>query len=91
MTIPAITTGLNALSNCSRKSVTEHEMIQIIQTGDGKGNLVRALFEDCSLETLEKIAFSIGATSIQLAQAYKIAKTIHGASNEELDYNFNTI
>jgi hypothetical protein len=79
MTIPAITTGLNALSNCSRKSVTEYELIQIIQTGDGKVNLVRALFEDCSLETLEKIAFAIGTTSTQLAKAYDVAKTTHGA------------
>ncbi len=85
MTIPAITTALNAISNSSRRTITERELIQILQTGEGKGHLVRALFEDCSLETLERIALSTGLTSTQLATAYNNARTAHHASNEELD------
>jgi hypothetical protein len=85
MTIPAIATALNAVSNSSRETVTEHDVIQMLQTGDGKGHLVRALFEDCSRETLETIASSLGLTSKQLVAAYGHAKANHHASNEELD------
>ena len=85
MTLPAIVTGLNALSNSTREAVTENELFEILKTGDGKGHLVRALFEDCSLETLEKIAGNIGLTPKQLLHAYSNAKKRHRASNEELD------
>ena len=85
MTIPAMTTALNAVSNSSREPVAERDVIRMLQTGDGKGHLVRALFEDCSRETLEKIASSLGLTSRQLGAAYRAAKAKHHAANEEFD------
>ena len=85
MTTPALATALNAVSNSSREAITEDDLTGMLRTGDGKGHLVRALFEDCSRETLERIASSLGLTSKQLVAAYGQAKTNHHASNEDLE------
>jgi hypothetical protein len=81
----AITAGLNALANCSRTPVNERDVTSIITRGDGPGHLVRALFEDCSLETLQKISFEIGLSNEQLTQSYRIAKRVHHAANPDFD------
>ncbi len=85
MTLPAIQTALNAVSNSSRAAVTIEDVLGMLATGEGQGHRVRALFEDCSRETLIKIAVSMGLNESQLLAAYINAKTKHYAANEELD------
>jgi hypothetical protein len=74
-------TGLNALANSSRVPVGRSELLAILSTGDGSGNLVRALFGDCSLESLEKMAMQAGITTEQLRSAYRLARARHSARN----------
>ena len=65
------------------------EILNMLRTGSGQGRLVRALFEDCSRETLENIASYIGLTTTQLILAYKRAKTEYQVVNKELDYEIS--
>jgi hypothetical protein len=85
MATPAMTTGLNALANSSRAPVDEEMLLRIIETGDGPGHLVRALFEDCSLETLQRISLAAGIELSTLTKSYAAAKKLHGAANPEFD------
>jgi len=77
--------GLNALSNSSRKPVGGPELLAILMTGDGPGHLVRALFEDCSLESLERMAMEAGMTPAQLHASYLVARARHYARNSEME------
>ncbi len=77
--------GLNALSNSSRNSVGMSDLLAILATGDGPANLVRALFEDCSLESLERMAMQAGMTTAQLRNSYLAAKARHAAKNAEME------
>jgi hypothetical protein len=58
--------GVNALTNASKTPVDETDVIRILTTGDGPGDLVRALFEDCSFETLERIDIVAGVSTAQM-------------------------
>ena len=77
----AITAALNALSNASRTPVSEADLLPILSTGDGPGHLVRTPFEDCSFETLDRLAASRGT----LHAAYGRAKRVHCAANAEFE------
>jgi hypothetical protein len=77
--------GANALANSSRTSVERSDVMAILTTGDGPGHLVRALFEDCSLEALERMASEAGMTTAQLRSAYRIARDRHLARNAEME------
>lgn len=77
--------GLNALSNSSRAPLHRSDLLAILTTGDGPGHLVRALFEDCSLESLKRMAMEAGMTPPQLRAAYHIARARHAARNAEME------
>ena len=66
--------GLNAMANSSRMPVDADMLVRILSTGDGPGNLVRALFEDCDLESLDRMAAVAGLSPRQLRAAYAIAR-----------------
>ena len=85
MSLDAIAVGLNAVSNCSRVDVTEAMMMFALRTGDGPGGVVRALFGDCSLETLERLSAAAGMSRWDLQTSYQTAKAIHAAVNTELE------
>jgi hypothetical protein len=77
--------GVNALANCSRIPVCKSDLIAILATGDGPGHLVRALFEDCSLESLDRMAMEAGLTAAQVRAAYLVARMRHRASNADVE------
>ena len=65
--------------------MTEETLFSVLRTGDGPGGIVRTLFGDCSLETLDRIAAEIGMTRSALDAAYATAKRLHAAANAEFD------
>jgi hypothetical protein len=77
--------GVSALANSSRTPIDRSEVLAILSTGDGPGHLVRALFEDCTLESLDRMAIGAGLTSAQVRAAYLIARTRHQARNSEME------
>ena len=77
--------GLSAVSNASNVDVTEATMMSVLKTGDGPGSIVRALFGDCSLETLDRLAAEIGMTRRDLDASYATAKALHAAANAEFE------
>lgn len=77
--------ALNAISNASRVPISEAEAAQVLSTGDGHGSHVRALFGDCSAETLARLAMHVGVEPETLKEAYANAKSRHAASNEDLE------
>ena len=77
--------GLNAMANSSSQDVTTADLISILKTGTGPGNLVRALFEDCSFDALEHMAIAAGVSRKDLLTSYKTAKEKHHAANAEID------
>jgi hypothetical protein len=77
--------GANALANSSRTPIERSQVVDILRTGDGLGHLVRALFEDCSRESLERMAMHIGVTSAQLHLAYQQARRNYAAMNVEME------
>jgi hypothetical protein len=77
--------GANALANSGGGAVDKAGLIAILATGDGPGHLVRALFEDCSAETLDRMAMAAGLSSAQLRTAYRFAKARHGAANADIE------
>ncbi len=80
-----LVTVLNAVSNSSRVPVSEAEVIAILETGDGPGHLVRALFGDCSYETLDRFGAAVGVPSSQIRGAYRVARERHAAANADMD------
>ena len=80
-----IATALNALSNASRTPVSEADLLPILSTGEGPAHLVRALFEDCSFETLDRVAATLGVSRRTLCASYEHVKRLHGAINAEFD------
>ena len=78
--------GLNALANSSRTPVDVDMLLSILTTGDGPGNLVRALFEDCDLESLQRMSIAAGVSSRQLRAAYAVARQKHAARNHDLEF-----
>ncbi len=85
MTGNVIAVALNAMSNASRLDVTEATLLSVLRTGDGPGGMVRALFGDCSLETLDRLAADVGMTRSALEAAYATAKRLHAAANADFD------
>ena len=85
MTFDPLQIGLNALSNSSRRPVSRSELLAILATGEGPGHLVRAVFEDCSYETLESMAMSAGRSRSQILTAYRTARRRHGARNTDIE------
>ncbi len=85
MTRDAFQAGINALANASRTPVRKEDLTGILATGDGPGHLVRALFEDCSLETLDRMAAAAGLSARRMRTAYSFARKKHGAKNPELE------
>ncbi len=78
-------TALNAVSNSSRTPVAEDEILAILATGDGPGHLVRALFGDCSFETLDRLGAAHGLARATIRAAYAHARARHAAFNTELE------
>ena len=85
MTRSAIAIGLNAVSNVSRADISVETLMSVLRTGEGPGGLVRALFGDCSLETLERLCAEAGMNSSDLRKSYRTAQSIHAAANSELN------
>ncbi len=59
MNYSVVAIGLSAVSNASNVDVTEETIMAVLKTGDGPGGIVRALFGDCSLETLDRLGSRI--------------------------------
>lgn len=78
-------TALNAMSNASRTPVSREDVVAILTTGDGPGNLVNALFSDCSLETLDRLGERIGLSRAKILESYGVAKRRHAAANADID------
>ena len=57
----------------------------MLATGDGPGHLVRALFGDCSFETLDRIGAEHGVSRSTIRTAYAHARATHAAANEEME------
>ena len=85
MTRNLVAIGLNAISNASKADVTEETLFSVLRTGNGSAAMVRALFGDCSLETLDGLAAEAGMTRSALEAAYATAKTLHAAANADFD------
>jgi hypothetical protein len=81
----ALQIGANALANSSQTPVHKSDLIAILTTGDGPGHLVSALFEDCNLESLERMAAQVGMTSERLRCVYAIARERHSVRNAEME------
>ena len=77
--------ALSAVSNSSRTPVSEDQILAILATGDGPGHLVRALFGDCSFDTLDQLGAEHGIARATIRTAYEHARTTHAAANEGLD------
>jgi hypothetical protein len=77
--------GATALANSGGGAIDRAGLIAILSTGDGPGHLVRALFEDCSAETLDRIAMAAGLSSTQIRTAYRFARARHGAANADVE------
>ena len=56
-----------------------------LRTGDGPGGIVRAIFGDCSLETLERLSAEAGMSTAALRSSYRQARALHAAINSELE------
>lgn len=78
-------TVLNAMTNASVIPVTPKDAAAVLRSGDGPGSHVRALFGDCSADTLIRYAHELGITDAQLKAAYATARAKHAAANEGLD------
>ena len=85
MSRDGIAIALNALANASREPVSEADLLPILSTGDGPGHLVRALFGDCSFDTLDRLGVALGLSRDRVRQSYARAKARHGAANSDLD------
>jgi len=77
--------GLNALHNASEASISQNDLVNILKTGDGVPHLVRALFEDCSFESLDRMGAAAGLTSKQIVSAYLTAKVLHKVKNSDFE------
>ena len=77
--------GLSAMANASRDAVDVADLLAILSSGDGPGHLVRALFGDCTLETLDRMSVAAGLSRASLHAAYATAKARHQAANAEID------
>lgn len=81
MTSAFIQFARNAMSNASRTPVTDEMIRDILLTGDGPGNLVRALFGDCPADVLIRLARDYDMSDVDLEAAYVRAQTVHKAAN----------
>ncbi len=77
--------GLSAMSNCSRAPVELSDLLPILASGDGPAHLTRALFEDCSFDSLDSMAMAAGLSPAQLRAAYAVARERHGVRNADLE------
>lgn len=78
-------TVLNAMTNASVVPVSPEGAAMVLRTGDGPGSHVRALFGDCSADTLIRYAGELGISDAQLKIAYGTARAKHAAANEGLE------
>ena len=81
----AMPAALDAVSHASRVEIIEETIMSPLRTGDGPGGMVRALFGDCSLETLDRLCAEAGMSLSDLSRSYRRARAIHAAINSELD------
>lgn len=77
--------AFNAVGNASNTAVARQDIIDMLATGDGDGGQVRALFGDCSFETLERLGLAAGISSSSIKSAYRYARTHHAAANADLE------
>ena len=82
---PVLQIVANAVSNATSHVVSSRDIRNILATGDGPGNIVRALFSDCSAETLQRQAAAWEVPMPQLNAAYLKAKTEHKAANADFE------
>ena len=80
----ALAAALNAVSNSARTPVTA-DLVFAALRGEGAGATVRALFGDCSLVVLDRLARGAGMSPADLRAAYRLAKQQHHAFNLELE------
>ena len=73
----------NAITNASRLDVTRAEIEALLKTGDGTPHHVRALFEGCPMETLERLAMECGLPPAGLRAALRVARAKHAAANAD--------
>lgn len=85
MTKNVFSIGINAAENASLRAVNETQIVTILQTGDGPGNLVRSLFGDCSLDSLDSMAAAARVSRRQLIESYRNARAKHAAANDQID------
>ncbi len=74
----------NAVANASRVPVSDDQILAILATGDGPGHLVRALFQDCTFETLDRLGAEHGVARSVIRRAYARARLVHAAINADL-------
>ena len=77
--------AMNAVANSSRTPVSESQILAMLATGDGPGHLVRALFGDCSFETLDRLGAEHGVARATIRRAYAHARATHAAVNEDFE------
>ena len=75
----------NAVANSSNRPVSDVEIGTALATGTGAGHVVRAIFDDCSLETLLTMADEVKLSRKRLVEAYQTAKQTHAAINEAFE------
>ncbi|WP_046869590.1 hypothetical protein [Microvirga massiliensis] len=80
----AIPIVLHAITNASSDPITVEAAAQILITGDGPGSHVRALFGDCSADTIVRFAIEMGVETETLKSAFQVACRQHGVVNETL-------
>ena len=85
MTRDPMTTARNAVENSSRTPVADADILAMLATGEGPGHLVRALFEDCAFETLDRLGAAHGLSRATIESAYAVARRTHAAYNEGLE------
>ncbi len=85
MTRDPFAAARNAVSNASRRPVSDVEIGTVLASGTGAGHVVRALFGDCALDTLLDMGRRTGLSVERLLVAYRTARTVHGAAHEGLN------
>ena len=78
----------SAVANVTNAHPTREAIVAILRTGDGdppgaQGHLVRALFEDCALETLQRLAMECGLDDAELRASMMVASARHAAVNAD--------
>ena len=75
----------HVVANASRAPVSDDQILAILATGDGPGHLVRALFQDCTFETLDRLGAEHGVARSVIRSACAHARRVHAAINADLE------